>query len=111
MGYLYLILTIICEVVAMIFMKKSAGFQSTFYTSIAFIFYALVFIFLTLALKNLQMGIANALWAGSSTVLISLAGIILFKEKMNPTQIIFLGMIVVGLIGLHYFEKMPTDLK
>lgn len=101
MGYLFLILTIISETAAVICMKLSAGFQNKWYTAFAVLNYALSFVFLTISLKQLPAGIANATWAGASTVLVAIAGVLLLNEKLSTLQLISLLLIVIGLIGLN----------
>ena len=107
MGTLFLVLTILSETVAVICMKLSDGFQNRIYIICAVITYGLSFVFLTLTLKYLPTGIANAIWAGASTVLIALAGILILKEKLNTSQLISLALIVIGLIGLN-IGKQPA---
>jgi len=101
MGVLFLALTIIAESAAVIFMKLSNGFQHKGYGFAAVITYLLSFVFLTLALKTLNVGIANAIWAGASTVVVAILGIYIFKEQLTGWQIIFLLLVVVGLVGLN----------
>lgn len=101
MGHVYLIITILAETAAVIFMKLSDGFQQKHYALGAVITYAASFIFLTLALKQLPAGIANAIWAGASTLLVAGAGVFFFHEKLNWIQIISMLLIAIGLIGLN----------
>jgi len=102
MGYLYLLLTILTETAAVLFMKSSNGFQQKASSLIAVVAYMLSFVFLTLALKKLPVGTANAIWAGASTLLVAILGVFIFKESLNARQMIFLGLIVIGLIGLQW---------
>lgn len=102
MGYTFLILTILFETAAVICMKLSEGFHNKLQAVIAVIAYVLGFLFLTLALKHLPVGIANAIWAGASTVLVAVLGIFIFKEQLTIAQIIFLSLIVIGLVGLNF---------
>ena len=102
MGYAYLILTIFLETAAVLFMKSANGFERKLQSGIAVAAYLLSFYFLTLALKRLPMGTANAVWAGASTVLVAVLGVWLFKETLTSRQVFFLALIVVGLIGLHW---------
>lgn len=104
MGYLFLLLTVIFETAAVIFMKLSAGFQHKMYSLGAVLAYALSFVFLTLSLKYLSAGIANALWAGASALLVAVLGVFLFQERLNVFQAVSLILIVIGLVGLHVFE-------
>ena len=83
MGYIYLLLTVVSESLAVVFMKSSAGFQHRLFTVFAIVCYGLSFVFLTLALKSLPAGLANAIWAGASAVLVAILGVILFGEKLS----------------------------
>lgn len=58
------------------------------------------FLFLSLALKSLPLGTAYAIWTGIGTVGTVILGIILFKEPVDMTRLIFIGFIVIGIIGL-----------
>ncbi len=101
MGYIYLILTILLEGSAVIFMKLSQGFEHKGYGIAAVIGYALSFVTLTLALKQLPVGIANATWAGASTLLVAVAGIFIFKEHLSAMQMVYMGLIIIGIVGLN----------
>lgn len=105
MGYLFLILTILSETAAVLFMKASHGFRDKLMASGAVLTYALSFIFLTLAFKTLPVGISNAIWAGASTVLVAVLGIFLFKEQLTIWQWVSLLLVVIGLIGLNLNAK------
>ena len=101
MGYLFLLMTVLSETAAVLFMKTANGFQNKPQAIAAISAYMLSFYFLTLALKRLPMGTANATWAGASTVLVALLGVWLFKETISIRQAFFLGLVVIGLVGLH----------
>ncbi|EPR11688.1 quaternary ammonium compound efflux SMR transporter SugE [Ruminiclostridium papyrosolvens] len=58
------------------------------------------FFFLSLALKNLPLGTAYAIWTGIGTVGTVVLGIILFKEPIDIIRLICIGFIVVGIVGL-----------
>lgn len=101
MAYLFLILTIFSETAAVICMKLSNGFENKFYAALAFITYTLSFVFLTISLKSLPAGIANAIWAGASALLVALIGLLFFNEKLTIVQIVSILFIAAGLIGLN----------
>lgn len=105
MGYLFLLLTVITESAAVLLMKMSQGFRHKTQAGIAVVAYILSFVFLTLALKYLPMGLANAVWAGASTLLIVVPGIFIFKEQTTILQFVFLVLILIGLIGLNLSGK------
>ena len=102
MGYLFLLFTIISETAAIIFMKLSKGFANKTEAIIAVIAYILSFVFLTYALKYMPVAIANAVWAGASTVFVAVLGVLIFKEQLSISQVIFLALIIVGLVGLNF---------
>ena len=105
MGNLFLILTILSETVAVICMKLANGFQNKLYTVFAIIAYGLSFVFLTFTLKHLPAGIANAIWAAASTILVALLGIFIFKERLTTVQVISLLLIAIGLAGLNFTKE------
>ena len=58
------------------------------------------FYFLALALKNLPLGTAYAIWTGIGTIGTVIFGIILFKEPVTVTRLACIALIVSGIIGL-----------
>ncbi|WP_449431588.1 quaternary ammonium compound efflux SMR transporter SugE [Pseudomonas putida] len=55
---------------------------------------------LGLAMKELPLGTAYAIWTGVGAVGTVIAGIILFGESMALMRLISVALIVAGLIGL-----------
>ncbi len=55
---------------------------------------------LGLATKTLPIGTAYGVWVGIGTVGAAVLGIILFKEPATLGRLLFLGMLVVAIIGL-----------
>ena len=104
-SWFYLILSIILEVAGTTTMKLTDGFTKVIPSIIVFIFYILSLITLTLALKKFDMSIAYAIWAGLGTVLITIIGIVYFKESISLVKIGSIGLIILGVIGLHLSSK------
>jgi small multidrug resistance pump len=104
-GYIYLVLTIIFETAAIILMKMADGPTNKKYLILGSICYTATFFLLTMALKHLPMGYTNAIWAGSSTLLVYVASMYYFDEKTNFIELIFLLCIIIGLIGLNFLQK------
>lgn len=55
---------------------------------------------LGLAMKELPLGTAYAIWTGVGAVGTVIAGIILFGESMALLRLLSVGLIVAGLLGL-----------
>jgi small multidrug resistance pump len=47
------------------------------------------------------VGITYAIWAGLGTMLVSIAGMLFFKEPMTWLKAISIGLIILGVIGLN----------
>ena len=105
MQWLMLILAGIFEVTWACAMKYSNGFTVFIPTIITIIGYIASAIFLSLALKNLPLGTAYAMWTGFGMVGTSVLGIFLFQEKLSVPQIICILLIVTGIVGLKLLSK------
>ncbi|WP_135826058.1 quaternary ammonium compound efflux SMR transporter SugE [Halorussus ruber] len=56
---------------------------------------------LAIALEDLPVGTAYAVWTGIGAVGTATLGIFLFDEPASLTRVAFIGVIVVGIVGLH----------
>jgi quaternary ammonium compound-resistance protein SugE len=61
--------------------------------------------FFSLAMKNIPTAIAFTVWTAVSLVLIKIAEITVFQEKFSLPEFFFLGLIIIGIIGLKMFAK------
>jgi small multidrug resistance pump len=105
MHWLYLILAIVAEVSGTTSMKLAAGFTKPLPSVLIFVFYALSFTFVTLALKTLPVGLTYAIWAGLGTALITAIGVLWFGESMNTLKVVSLLLIIIGIAGLHFSQE------
>ena len=105
MGYLYLSIAIIAEVIATLALKASDGFTQATTSTICIIGYAVAFYFLSLVLKTIPVGIAYAIWAGMGIILIALIGAVLFKQVPDVPAIIGMVFIVTGVVVIKVFSK------
>jgi small multidrug resistance pump len=100
-SWLLLVAAIVFEVAGTTSMKLSAGFTKALPSVLLFVFYALAFGALTLTLKKLEVSFVYAIWSGLGTTLVTLIGILYFKESANIVKIASIGLIVLGVVGLH----------
>lgn len=61
---------------------------------------ALSFFFLSIALRNIPIGTAYAVWTGIGAVGTAIAGVILFNEPRDLLRLACIGLIVAGILGL-----------
>jgi small multidrug resistance pump len=106
MGYVYLSIAIVAEVIATSALKSSEEFTRLWPSVIVVVGYAVAFYFLSLVLKTIPVGIAYAIWAGLGIVLIALIGAVVFKQIPDLPAIIGMGLIVAGLVVINVFSNM-----
>ncbi|MGR4976463.1 quaternary ammonium compound efflux SMR transporter SugE [Pseudomonas sp. LARHCG127] len=81
-------------------LKYTDGFSRPLPTALTIAAMAISLGLLGLAMKELPLGTAYAIWTGVGAVGTVIAGIILFGESMALVRLASVALIVVGLIGL-----------
>lgn len=100
MKWIFLLIAGVFEVGWALGLKYSQGFSKLVPSVLTVIGMIASFYFLSLALKNLPLGTAYAIWTGIGTIGTVILGIILFKEPMSVIRLLCIGFIVTGIIGL-----------
>lgn len=105
MGYLYLFIAIVTEVIATSALKACQEFTKLVPSLIVTIGYGISFFFFTLVLRTIPVGIAYALWAGLGIVLVALVGVIFYRQALDLPAVIGIGLIVSGVVVVNVFSK------
>lgn len=105
MGYQYLAIAIVAEVVGTSALKASREFTNLIPSLVVVAGYGVAFYFMTLALRSIPVGITYAVWSGLGIVLITLVGVFLYREIPDLPAIIGMGLIVSGVVVIHVFSK------
>ncbi len=105
MAWLYLALAIGFEVSGTISLKLSDGLSKIEFAGLTVIAYIISFAFLGLCLRTIPVGGAYAIWAGIGTALIAVIGILWFDEPAGAARITCLGLIIIGVVGLHLLDS------
>ncbi len=95
-AWMYLAAAIIAEVVGTSFLAKAVregGYSGYIIMAAAL---AISYYFLSLSVRQISVGIAYAVWEGLGLVLLSVIGVLFFKEILSIQQILGLGLAVVG---------------
>ena len=110
MGYVFLGLAIVGEVVATTFLKFTSGERQVWWAyPIVGLGYIFAFAMLSLTLsRGVPLGIAYALWAGIGVVLVALISWIAFHESLTWLQVIGMGLVVAGAILVELGAKHPV---
>ncbi|WP_028612641.1 DMT family transporter [Paenibacillus harenae] len=104
-GWLLLSLAIVLELSGTMAMKYSNSFTNWIPSVLMFLFYGASFTLLNFALGYMEISTVYAVWSGVGIVLITLAGFFIFQERLSLTSILWIGVIVVGVIGLNISNK------
>lgn len=109
MNWTFLLLAILFETVGTTAMKMSSGFTRLGPAIVMGICYILCFTLLTLALKQLDVSLAYAIWSGVGTALITIIGIWWFNESVSTLKVLSIVLIILGVIGLHISSTGDED--
>jgi small multidrug resistance pump len=105
MAYSYLAIAIIAEVIATSALKASEQFTKLIPSLVVIIGYGAAFYFLTHVLKTIPVGVTYALWSGLGIVLITIAGVFLYKQTPDLPAILGMGLIVAGVVVINVFSN------
>ncbi len=93
------------EVVGTTLLNQSQQFTRLWPTAGMALCYGLAFYLLSIALKQMPVGIAYAIWSGLGVVAISVIGLVVFKQRLDLPAVIGLTMIVGGVVVINLFSK------
>ena len=103
-SYLILFLAIVFETVATSFMKQSEQFTKLIPAIVTIVGYIGAFYCLSIVMKTIPVGIAYAMWSGVGIILITLIGLVVFKQHLDLAAFIGLGFISAGVIIINVFS-------
>ncbi|WP_367107061.1 multidrug efflux SMR transporter [uncultured Psychrobacter sp.] len=103
-GYSFLALAIIFEVLGTTFLVKSEQFTRLVPTLMVAILYICSFYFLTQTLKTIPLGIAYAIWGGVGIVLTAIIGLVLFKQSIDMPAAAGIALIIGGVVVINVFS-------
>ena len=103
MAWVYLVIASLGEIFGV--MSINLYIQKKTFTRLALIVvtFTFGFIFLALAMREIPMGTAYAIWTGLGAAGAVLMGILFFKEAAGWKRIVFLTFIITGAVGLKFF--------
>lgn len=103
-SWLILIAAGLLEIVWAIALKNAEGFTRLWPSVIGIAAAMLSFALLTLALRNLPVGTAYAVWVGVGAVGVAAVGMLFLHEEVSPLRLTFLALITIGIVGLRFVE-------
>ena len=100
MHWIYLLTAGLFEIGWAVGLKASDGFSKPLISVLTAIAMIASYYFLALALKNIPLGTAYAIWTGIGVVGTVIFGILLFKEPATAVKFVCILMILGGISGL-----------
>lgn len=110
MGYLFLALAIIGEVIATSFLKLTSGERAVWWANVIVVVgYLFAFWMLSLTLsRGVPLGTAYAIWAGVGVVLVAIISWLAFGETLTWQQIGGIVLVTAGVVLLEAGAKNPA---
>ena len=105
MAWTLLLIAGVLEIVWATAMKDSDGFTRLWPSVIGVTVSLASFVMLALALRQLPLGTAYAVWVGIGAVGVTIAGMVYFGETASPARLFFIALVVAGVVGLRAVES------
>ncbi|BAC24732.1 emrE [Wigglesworthia glossinidia endosymbiont of Glossina brevipalpis] len=101
--YIYLFIAILAEVFSTSLLKISEGFTKIFPSILIILGYIVSSFFLSLALKDIPIGIAYSSWSGFGIVFVTISGYFLYNQKINLIEIFGIILIITGVLIINIY--------
>jgi len=104
-AYYYLAIAICAEVIATVSMKAIKGLSTPLPLILVIVGYATAFWMLTLVVRSIPVGVAYAVWAGMGIVMVSIAALFIYGQKLDLPAMLGMGLIVCGVVVIQLFSN------
>lgn len=104
-GYIFLIVSILFEIIGSACLKLSEGFTNLVPSLLLILFYGLSFTFIIFALKTISLSVGYSIWAGLGTAGAAIVGVFLFQETLSGINFVGLLVIISGVILMNMKTK------
>ncbi len=106
MGYVYLSIAIIAEVIATSALKASGEFTRLVPSVVVVVGYGIAFYSLTFVLRTIPIGVAYAIWSGVGIALISIIGFVMYRQVLDWPAILGIGLIIAGVVVINTYSNV-----
>jgi small multidrug resistance pump len=101
MAWIYLSAAIASEVVGTVFLRYTDGFTRPAPSILVIATYAASLWLTALALKQLEISLAYAVWAGVGTAAVAVIGMAAMGESVNALKLASIALVIGGVVGLN----------
>ena len=100
MAWVFLGIAGLMEVFWSTCLKLSEGFTKLGFSALTVVGMLVSFGLLSQAMKTLPLGTAYGIWTGIGALGAVIVGILAFQEPVTAPRLIFVGLLLVGIVGL-----------
>ncbi|HAT3514181.1 TPA: multidrug efflux SMR transporter SsmE [Serratia marcescens] len=104
-AFMYLTMAIVAEVIATTMLKASEGFTRLWPSLLVVLGYGVAFWGLSMVVKSMPLGIVYAIWSGMGIVLVSVAAVFVYQQKLDWPAIVGMGLIIAGVLVINLLSK------
>lgn len=104
MAWFFLVIASLGEIFGVMMINLYNQKKSYFWLFMMTLSFGFGFYFLSLAMRDIQLGTAYAIWTGLGAAGAVLVGILFFKESAGWKRMLFLSSIIAGAAGLKVLE-------
>ena len=100
-SYVALFVAILAEVVATTALRASQAFTRPLPSLLVVVGYAVAFYCLSLTVADLPLGVVYAIWSGVGLVLITLAGWLVWGQRLDAQALMGMALITAGVVVIN----------
>lgn len=104
MAWIFLVIASFGEIFGVMCINLYVQKKSLFRLFLVIVTFGLGFVFLRLAMNDLPLGTAYAVWTGLGAAGAVIMGILFFREPASWKRLVFLLCIITGAVGLRILE-------
>lgn len=103
LAWLLVSASVVSEVMGTVALKHSIGFTKLVPSALSGLCYLVAIWLMSIAMRQLEMGVTYAVWAASGAAATAALGIVVYGESATPSKLAGLVLVVLGvfLLGLH----------
>jgi small multidrug resistance pump len=101
LAWVYLAAAIASEVVGTVFLRFTDGFTRPAPSILVLATYAASLWLTALALRQLEISLAYAVWAGIGTAAVAVIGMAMLGESVNALKLASIALVIGGVVGLN----------
>jgi multidrug transporter EmrE-like cation transporter len=104
----FLVVTVVADVVGVVLLGAARGLARPGLLLAGVLLLLIGFVTFSYATRSIPTGLANAVWAGASLVLVVLLARIFLSETISAAQYVCLGLIIAGTLGIYLLGRAPA---